>query len=83
MYDVVQIAGSMLVLAAFVAALTGRVQQSSYLYLTVNAAGSGVLACVAVIGHEWGFLLLEGVWALTSGYAVARKAVARTSRTSG
>ncbi len=41
MYDVVQIAGSLLILAAFMAALGGRLPQSSYLYLAVNAIGSG------------------------------------------
>ena len=66
MYDVVQIAGSLLVLVAFVAALGGRLAQSSYAYLSLNASGSAVLAATAIISHEWGFLLLEGVWTLVS-----------------
>lgn len=73
MYDVVQIAGSLLILAAFLAALTGRTQQSSYAYLLANALGSAVLAGVAVVGREWGFLMLEGVWALASAYSLLRK----------
>jgi uncharacterized membrane protein YccC len=73
-YDVVQIAGSLLILVAFVAALGGRLQQSSYTYLAVNAVGSAALAATAVISHEWGFILLEGVWALVSLWSIARKA---------
>jgi hypothetical protein len=73
-YDVVQIAGSLLILAAFVAALGGRLGQSSYAYLAANAIGSAALTGTAVIGREWGFILLEGVWALVSGYTIVRKA---------
>jgi hypothetical protein len=78
MYDVVQIAGSLLILAAFVAALGGRTKQSSYVYLAANAIGSATLAGTAVIGREWGFILLEGVWALVSGYSIVRKAAGQS-----
>jgi hypothetical protein len=76
-YDVVQITGSLLVLAAFVAALAGRTSQSSYAYLAANAVGSSTLAATAVLGREWGFVLLEGVWALVSLGMLARKAAGR------
>jgi hypothetical protein len=78
MYDVVQIAGSLLILAAFVAALTGRTQQSSYPYLLANAVGSAGLTATALISREWGFILLEGVWALVSIYSIGRKASGRS-----
>ncbi|WP_073391061.1 CBU_0592 family membrane protein [Jatrophihabitans endophyticus] len=77
MYDTVQIVGSLLILGAFVAALLGRVAQSGYGYLAVNAAGSAVLTVTAVISREWGFILLEGVWALVSLYSLVRKAAGR------
>jgi hypothetical protein len=76
-HDVVQIAGSLLILTAFVAALGGRLRQSSYAYLAVNAVGSAALAGTAVAGREWGFILLEGVWALVSVWSIARKAAGR------
>jgi hypothetical protein len=78
LYDVVQLAGSLLILAAFVAALGGRLEQSSYAYLFTNALGSAVLTVTAVISLEWGFLLLEGVWALVSTYSIVRKATGRS-----
>ena len=67
MEQVVQIIGSMLVLAAFVATQRGWLRQRSTLYLLLNFAGSAVLSVAAVVGGQWGFLLLEGVWALVSG----------------
>ena len=74
MYDVAQIGGSLLILAAFVASLRGRMEQSSYAYLAVNAIGSALLAGTAVVRLEWGFILLEGVWGLVSVYSIIRKA---------
>jgi hypothetical protein len=35
-------------------------------YLLLNLAGTFVLAFDAAVGHEWGFLLLEGAWAVVS-----------------
>ena len=77
MYDAVQIVGSLLILAAFAGALLGRLQQSGYRYLVANAAGSAVLTATAVISLEWGFILLEGAWALVSVYSIVRKAAGR------
>lgn len=77
MYDAVQVAGSLLVLVAFVAALAGRLDQSSYAYLVFNAVGSTVLAATAVVSHEWGFLLLEAVWTLATVCSLVRKATRR------
>ena len=36
----------------------------------LNAVGSSALAVEALISSEWGFLLLEGVWALVSSLLV-------------
>jgi hypothetical protein len=35
--------------------------------------GSTVLAVVAALDADWGFLLLEGVWALVTAWSVAVK----------
>lgn len=66
MYDTVQIVGSVLILAAFVASVTGRIAQTGTGYLLANAIGSAALTATAVISREWGFILLEGVWAIVS-----------------
>jgi hypothetical protein len=69
----VQIAGSLLILAAFVAAQVGRMETQSWSYLLLNAVGSTVLAIDAYLEEQWGFLLLEGVWAVVSWWSVGRK----------
>lgn len=72
-YDVVQILGSLLVLAAFLLTLSGRCRQDAWAALSLNLAGSGVLAVIAVVGREWGFLLLEVVWAAATATTLARR----------
>ena len=62
----VQIVGSLLVLSAFAAAQQDRVNHRSKVYLLLNIVGSSVLAIEAVVEEQWGFLLLEGVWAVVS-----------------
>jgi hypothetical protein len=69
---VIQIAGALLILAAFTAAQAGRVDSHSRAYLVLNLAGSSVLAYDALHGEEWGFLLLEFVWALVSAWGLLR-----------
>lgn len=77
LYQIVQVLGSLLILGAFVASLFGRVDSASYRYLILNAVGSAVLTVTAIINLEWGFILLEGVWALVSLYSIGRKVTGR------
>jgi hypothetical protein len=73
--QVVQIIGSLLVLAAFVATQRGWLNQRSTVYLLLNFVGSAVLSVVAIVGGQWGFLLLEGVWALVSAAGLLSQCV--------
>jgi hypothetical protein len=69
----VQIAGALAILAAFVLAQAGVLDQRSQRYLVLNLAGSAVLAVDAYLGRQWGFLLLEGVWAVVSAWGLAAR----------
>ncbi|GII66787.1 hypothetical protein Skr01_68720 [Sphaerisporangium krabiense] len=72
MDQIIQIAGAIAVLAAFVLAQFQVLRPRSVTYLALNLAGSAVLAVIALTGRDWGFVLLEGVWALVSGAGLIR-----------
>jgi uncharacterized protein (DUF1786 family) len=64
--QLLQLVGALLVLAGFTLAQLGRLDPQSIPYLVVNLVGSAILAALALEERQWGFLLLEGVWALVS-----------------
>lgn len=68
--QLVQIGGALGVLTAFVLAQLGRLPARSRTYLALNLAGSAVLTADAYHGRQWGFLVLELVWALVSGWGL-------------
>ena len=70
MYQLVQILGSLLVVTAFAAAQRGALSTKSSAYLALNLVGSVVLAVLAAHERQWGFLLLEAVWALVSAWSL-------------
>ncbi len=68
----IQIAGAILVLLGFVLGQFGKIDTSSKTYLLINLVGSALLAANAVSGGQWGFLLLNGTWALISLVGLVR-----------
>jgi hypothetical protein len=68
----VEVVGAVLILSAFVLTQLGRLAMASLSYLALNFAGSGILAVVAAIDGDTGFLLLEGVWAMVSAFGLVR-----------
>lgn len=63
MDQLVQVVGALLILSAFAAAQFGAMDPHSRIYLLLNAVGSLILAVLAWEERQWGFLLLETVWA--------------------
>lgn len=68
----ISVFGALLVLGGFTANQFGRTDASSLAYQIVNLVGSGILTLVAVIEVQWGFILLEGMWALVSLWGAFR-----------
>ena len=66
MLQAVSVLGALLILLAFAANQLGRVDTSNLSYQVSNLVGSVILATVAVIEVQLGFILLEGTWALVS-----------------
>lgn len=73
MADLLQIAGALLILLPFAAVQLGRSSPASIPYLLLNFAGSALLGALALIDGQWGFLLLEVVWALVSAWSLTRR----------
>ena len=73
MAQLVQILASLLILVAFVLAQRGSLSSASRVYLTLNLAGSAVLAVLAAHERQLGFLLLEASWAVVSLLSLLRK----------
>ena len=79
--QLVSVLGSLLVLVAYVANQFGYLSAKGLAYAFANIVGSGILAVIAALEVQWGFLVLEGAWALVSLVAVVRqRAKANTHR---
>jgi hypothetical protein len=70
--QLVQVGGSLLILVPFGLAQLGRLDGRSRASLLLNLAGSATLAADAAAGSQWGFLLLEGAWAVVSAIGLVR-----------
>jgi hypothetical protein len=70
--QIIAVIGSLAILAAYGANQAGWIGPLNLKYTLPNAIGSGILAVVAVVERQWGFLLLEAVWALVSIWGTLR-----------
>jgi len=78
--QLVSIAGALLVLAAYAALQRGTLSRESRAFNAMNFTGSALLTVVAVAHRQWGFILLEGAWALLSVPGMVRRNVERGER---
>ncbi len=72
MLQVISVVGALAILGAYAANQLGKVGLDNLPYQLANLAGSAVLALVAIVEVQIGFILLEGVWALVSLRSVVK-----------
>lgn len=71
-YQVIQIVGAALILIAYALQHMKHLHAETASYLAMNLAG-GILLCIAAVAaRQYGFILLEGSWALLSGMGLYR-----------
>jgi hypothetical protein len=70
MDQVIQIVGALMILAGFAGLQLGRISAVSRTYLWLNLVGAVILAVLAFIEQQWGFVLLEGVWSIVSAWSL-------------
>jgi hypothetical protein len=71
MMQALSVVAALLVLAPFAASQLGRLSTRTLSYQLMNLAGSAGLTIVAVLERQYGFILLEGTWAIASAVGLA------------
>jgi Na+-translocating ferredoxin:NAD+ oxidoreductase RnfD subunit len=65
-YQLISLTGAALILFAYVANQRGWIGPRDASYNLMNLIGALLLLWVALVDWRWGFIVLEGVWALAS-----------------
>jgi hypothetical protein len=73
MDQVVQVIGALMILIAYGAAQAGRWSTDGLVYLWLNLVGSVILSVLAATSENWGFLLLEGAWAIVTAASLIKR----------
>jgi hypothetical protein len=64
--QILGLAGALLILIPFAASQLNKLSTASLSYQSMNFFGSAALTVVAVVERQYGFILLEAVWAVMS-----------------
>ncbi len=64
--QIISVIGALCILGAFAGITFHRLDATTLTYQALNLVGAGLLFIVAVAEVQYGFILLEGAWALVS-----------------
>lgn len=70
-----QFIGALGILIPFALFQLGSLSQHGYTYLGLNLVGAAILTVVAVLDGQWGFVILQGVWAMAAAWGIGRNAI--------
>jgi hypothetical protein len=68
---IIEFMGAILILVPFALLQAGRTSPHSPFYLWLNLIGSGMLAVVAWVGQQWGFVLVQVAWTVAAGWGLS------------
>ena len=71
--EVIQIVGALMLLICFLLTQTKRMRPEAYPYLLLNLVGSSAMTVTALIDQQWGFVFMEGVWAMFSAWGLLQR----------
>lgn len=73
MYLILQFIGAIAILVPFVLLLLGFVGRQHRAYLWLNLGGSLLLTADAWLERQWGFVLLQAVWAAVAAWGLIKR----------
>jgi hypothetical protein len=79
--QVISLVGALLILSAYFANQVGALSPSRWPYSAINLVGATLLAWVAIDATQYGFIVLEGAWAVISLFGLLRVGLARRRKT--
>ena len=72
MIQLLSIAGALLILIPFAGVQMERLSPHSLTYQLMNLIGAAGLTAVAIVERQYGFIVLEGTWAVVSAVGLTR-----------
>jgi len=75
--QVVSIVGAVMILSAYAAAQMKRLRAETIAYQSLNFIGGTCLCIVAIAARQYGFIILEGTWAVLSAWGLWRLVIPR------